>query len=272
VDDQFERLGAARRLIKGVLTDPVGNYLPAPWLKGLLRLGKSELAAANWADPGGWRSMVISYDGRPTQIADKILVHGGTLSMALRNRLRLASRLLTSLINTAEPPARALCLGAGPGCIILRAMAQADVPCDATLVDLNANAFAYGRELARRYGLSERVRYVQGDVRDIGKMLDYPPSVVKMIGICEYLDDSQIVEIATRLAEVMPAGAPIVMNNITHKHGSDRFCRRVLGLHMNHRDVGQLTALMSMAGFGRFSVHDEPLGVYSVIVGYRLEA
>ncbi|MFW6155274.1 MAG: SAM-dependent methyltransferase [Planctomycetota bacterium] len=272
MDNAFERLGAGRRLLKRLVTDPVGNHLPAPWLKGLLRLGKSDLAAANWADPGGWRSMVISYDGAPTQIADKILVHGGTLSMALRNRLRLASDLLARLINTAEPPVHALCLGAGPGCIILRAMARADVPCEATLVDLNADAFAYGRDLARGYGLSDRVRYVRGDVRDVGKMLDSPPSVVKMIGICEYLDDAQIVEIATRLADVLPPGAPIVMNNITHRHGSDRFCRRVLGLHMYHRSVEQLAALMTMAGFGRFSVHDEPLGVYSVIVGYRLEA
>jgi len=272
VDEPFERLGVGRRLLKSLLTDPIANYLPAPWLKGLLRFGKSELAAANWADPGGWQSMVISYDGRPTQIADRILVHGGTLSMALRNRLRLASGLLASLINDAQPPVRALCLGAGPGCIILRAMARAEVPCEATLVDLNADAFDYGRRLAGQYGLDDRVRYIQGDVRDVGKMLDSPPSVVKMIGICEYLDDPQIVEIATRLAEVMPPGAPIVMNNITHKHGSDRFCRRVLGLHMFHRSVEQLTALMRMAGFGRFSVHDEPLGVYSVIVGYRLEA
>ncbi|NLF30857.1 MAG: methyltransferase domain-containing protein [Planctomycetes bacterium] len=272
MDDRFERLGLTRRLLKGLVTDPVSNYLPAEWLKGLLRYGKSEMAAANWADPGGWRSMVISYEGNPAQIADKILVHGGTLSMALRNRLRLASRLLTGLINTAEPPVHVLCLGAGPGSIILRAMAAADVPCEATMVDLNGDAFEYGRDLARRYNLSDRVRYIQGDVRDVGKMLDSPPSLVKMIGICEYLQDEQIVEIAVRLAEAMPPGAPIVMNNITLRHGSDRFCRRVLGLHMRHRSVEQLTALAGMAGFGRFSVHDEPLGVYSVIVGHRLEA
>ena len=150
-----------------------------------------------------------------------------------------------------------------------RAMADADVECDATMVDLNTDAIEFGRNLAAEYGLGDRVRFIEGDVCDVRKMLDYPPTVVKMIGICEYLTDEQVVCIASAVAEVMPAGAPIVFNNITRRHGSDRFCRRVLGLHMNYRSVEELTGLMGQAQFGDFEVHDEPLGVYSVVVGCR---
>lgn len=272
MQEQFERLSPLRRAVKSTLIDPLANHLPASWLRAVLRFGKSELALANWADPGGWRSMVISYDGKPTQIADKILVGAGAISMALRNRRRLAGRLLRELIDAAEPPVQLLCLGAGPGRITIDAMTAAQNEAHATLVDLSADAFEFGQSLAAENGLAERMRYIQGDVRDVRQMLDRPPQVVKMIGICEYLSDEQIVDIATAAAEVMPGGASIVFNNITRRHGNDRFFRRVFGLHMNHRSVEHLCGLMTRAGFGDFQVHQEPLGVYSVIVAHRLNS
>lgn len=269
MEEQFERFSPLRKLVKRALIDPLVNYLPAGLLKALLRFGKSELAAANWGDPGGWRSMVISYHGKPKQIADRLLVSGGAISMALRNRRRLTGRLLKRFIETLPSPVHILSLGAGPGRITMDAMAAANAPSDATMVDLSSEAFEYGRQLAAEHGLADRVRFIQGDVRDVHTMLEYPPALVKMIGICEYLTDGQIIDIARAVAEVMPDGAPIVFNNLTKRHGNDRFFRRVFGLHMRHRSAAELSGLMARAGFGDFEVHDEPLGVYSVIVGYR---
>jgi len=272
-DIEFETQGPARRALKAVMLNPVANYMPARVLKALLRFGKSELAAANWEDPGGWRSMVISYDGRPRQIADKVLVGGGTMSMALRNRKRLGSRILAKLIDSSSSkPVHVLCLGAGPGQIILDAMKQASADAFATLVDINAEAFEFGRKLAAGNGLTDRVRFVQNDVRRIKEFLDHPPEVVKMLGICEYLDDQQIVEIAGAVAEVMPEGATIVFNSLSKAHGNDRFFRRVFGLHMIHRSPEQLQELMARAGFGSFTAISEPLRVYHVIVGRRTPA
>ena len=272
MDDGFERFSRIRWVLKRVMTDPVANYLPAGLLRGLLRFGKSELANANWTDPGGWRSMVISYDGKPRQFADRILVSGGAVSMALRNRLRLAARLLAELIDKTAPlggPVHVLCLGAGPGQVVVKAMQQARTFSRATLVDINPDAFAFGRELAARSGLTDRVNFICGDCRDIKTYLAEPPAIVKMLGICEYLTDRQIVDIASCAAAVMAPGSPILFNNITPRHGNDRFLRRVFGLHMVYRSTEQLSALMRTAGFDNFVVHNEPLGVYSVIVGHR---
>jgi len=272
MDDEFERLGPFRKAIKVGLIDPLANYLPASWLRALLRYGQSELAAANWTEPGGWRSMVISYGDRPRQLADRILVGSGTVSMALRNRFRLATRIIREIIDSSCPTVHVLCLGAGPGQIILHAMASASVFSKATLVDRNTEPFAFGRESAAKQGLAERVRFIEGDVRDksdVSRILDHAPDMVKMIGICEYLTDGQIVETAGAVAAVMPSGAPIVFNNITRRHGSDRFLSRVLGLQLTYRSEEELTALMRRAGFGGFEVHAEPLGVYNVIVGRR---
>ncbi|MCK4276387.1 MAG: class I SAM-dependent methyltransferase family protein, partial [Phycisphaerae bacterium] len=267
----FERHGLVQRLLKASVVNPLANYLPPALFRALLRFGKSELAASNWADPGGWRSMVISYDGKPRQIADKILVGAGTIPMALRNRRKLAAKTLAILIDESpSDPVHALCVGAGPGRIIMDAMLQAKREAYATLVDVNTDPFEHGRLQARQEGLDGKVRFIQCDVRDgVGAILDHQPDIVKMVGICEYLLDPEIVEIARAVAAVMPAAAPIVFNSLSDAHGTDRFFRRVFGLHMNHRTPAQLQELMQQAGFDNFDAHPEPLGVYHVIVGRR---
>jgi len=271
---EFERVGPVKRTLKRTVLNPLVNYLPAGVLKSALRFGKSELAQANWSDPGGWKSMVISYEGKPRQIADKFLVNGGAMSMALRNRRRLAARLLTRLIEQADRSGdcgaggvHVLCLGAGPGRIIIDALLEAPASSYATLVDISSDAFEYGRQLAESCGVGDRVRYVRGDVRDVKDVLDPPPAVVKMIGICEYLTDEQIVDIVKALSDVMAPGGSIVFNSISRAHGTDRFFRRVMGLNMIHRDPEELGELISQAGFGDFISIPEPLGVYHVVVG-----
>jgi len=268
----FERLSAGRRTLKRFLINPLANYMPARLIRGILRLTRSELAAANWAEPGGWRSMVISYNGRCGQIADKVLVGAGTLPMALRNRKRLASRLIAGLIEqTANGrPSHVLCLGAGPGWIVLDAMCQTSADSHATLVDLSSEAFAFGRAMAAERGMGERVRFIQADVRDLPAYLDRPADVVKMIGICEYLDDVHIETIARAAAEAAPDGSAIVVNSISPDHGTDRFIRRVFGVNMTYRSPGQIADLMGRAGFGYFETHPEPLGVYHVMVGRKV--
>ncbi len=266
----FETLSPFRRAAKRVVINPLANYLPASLVKALLRFGKSELAAANWADPGGWQSMVISYNGRCRQIADKILVGAGTMPMALRNRKRLGAFVIARLIEAAPAePAHVLCLAAGPGQIVMDALDQARRRAHATLVDLSAEAMDFGLRLARQRGLDDRMRYVQADVRNLRRLLDEPAHVVKMLGICEYLSDDQIRGIARAASEVMPDGAAIVFNSLSYAHGTDRFFRRVFGLHMIHRSPRQIRDLVRTAGFGDFVVLPEPLGVYHVIVGRK---
>lgn len=266
-DIEFEQVGPVVRLVKKFVTNPIANHTPPRIMKKMLRDDQSVLALSNWRDPGGWRSMVISYD--PSQCVrtwDKILVKGGTIPMALRNRRKLAARLIARLLDEAQHrPAHALCLGAGPGHIITDAMLQAqksDV--HATLVDISNDAFEYGRELAAKKQLTERVKFIQGDVREV--RIEDRVDVVKMIGICEYLTDGQITDIAKALQKIMPAGASMVFNSISDAHGTDKFFRRVFGLNMIYRTPQELARIFSQAGFGEFKVFSEPLGVYTVSV------
>lgn len=267
----FERPGAIRRALKAGLVNPVINYLPASLVKMALWLLRSELAASSWKDPGGWRSMVISYDGERKRFADWLMCTLGTIPMALRNRRVLGARILARLIDASEQPApHVLCLGAGPGHIITDALLQSRRrEARATLVDLSADAFEYGRRLAAAKGTGHRVRFIQGDVRDVAGMLEQPPDVVKMLGICEYLTDEQVASIAKTVTQEMRRGSAMVFNSLSEAHGTNRFFRRVFGLRMIHRSPSQLQDLMGSAGLSDFTAHAEPLGVYHVIVGRK---
>lgn len=270
IDIAFETLSPVARLLKKVVINPLANNLPPALLKKFLRDGKSELALANWRDPGGWRSMVISYHGRPERLWDRILVTGGTIPMALRNRRKLAAAHIARLLDESpHRPAHALCLGAGPGHIITDAMLTARPDCRATLVDISSDAFAYGRKLAREKGLIERVEYIRGDVREIKDQITDRVDLVKLLGICEYLEDAQIVSIAAALAEIMPAGAALVCNSLSRTHGTEPFFKRVFGLHMIHRSPDELRRLFEPAGFGDWLIQPEPLGVYDIMVARK---
>lgn len=270
-DLEFERPGLLRRAIKAAVVNPFGNYFPAPIIKAALRALGSELAAANWHDPGGWESMVITYAHRRTHLADKLLCTLGTIPMALRNRRKLAARVIARLIDAADhEPVHVLCLGAGPGQIITDALRECRRQAHATLVDTSTEAFDYGRRLAAESGTDDRVRFIQSDVRDMHGKVDCPADIVKMLGICEYLTDGEVTEMACMAARDMAPGAAIVFNSLSLAHGTERFFRRVFGLRMIHRTPGHLQDLMRAARFSDFVSLPEPLGVYHVIIGRKI--
>ena len=265
---EFEKLSTGAKVAKKILINPLANYLPAKWFKKWLADGQSELALANWRDPGGWRSMVISYLNEPSTTWDRLLIKGGTIPMALRNRKKLATRLIAKLIDGLDhEPAEVLGLGAGPAMIIADAMSEAKKDSHATLVDLSSDAFDFGKANAEKLGIAEKMNFIQGDVRDVAPTIKNRIDIVKMIGILEYLQDDQIAAIANALSQVMPKDSAIVFNSISKKHGTDRFFRRVFGLNMIHRSAEQLQEIFRAVGFGDYEVFSEPLGVYDVVVG-----
>jgi hypothetical protein len=139
----------------------------------------------------------------------------------------------------------------------------------ATLVDTSDYACGYGRGLAEASGHGHRTRFIRGDARHVRDLLDRPPDLVKMLGLCEHLSDAQVTDIARSVADAMPHGAAIVTNSLSDAHGTDRFFRRVFGLDMIHRSPEELAALLAPAGFTDVVSVPEPLGVYHVLIGRR---
>jgi len=270
MDLDYEQVGPIKRAFKVGLTNPLVNWVvPAALIRWALRVTRSEMAAASWEEPGGWKSMVLSYrEHTPPQIADRLLLKLGSIPMALRNRKKLASEIIARMIRErAGQRTNVVCLGAGPGAIVLDAMQRAGHPdCHGYMIDLNADSFEHGRAQAAARGLDGRVRFIHGDVTHYRQLCDAEPHIVKMIGIIEYLPDEVVADIARAIAEVMPPGGQLLANSLTRRHGTDRFFRRVFDLHMIHRPAGRIGELLGPAGLRIEHVLTEPLGVYDVLI------
>ena len=266
----YERIGPASRLLKRAVVNPLINWiLPARFMRWVLHVTRSEVAHTSWANPGGWKSMVLSYrEDMPPQIADRFLLRLGAMPMALRNRRKLATEILARLIREcSHQPTNVVCLGAGPGMICLDAIEQSGHPdCRAYLIDLNPDSFAFGQALAESKDLAHRVEFIHGDVTHYRSLCSATPHVVKMIGIIEYLPDAVVLDIARAIVEAMPADGVLVANSLTQEHGTDRFFRRVFDLHMIHRTADEVRTLLGQAGLATEAVFTEPLGVYDVLV------
>jgi SAM-dependent methyltransferase len=271
----YERIGPISRFFKRTVINPLINWiLPARFIRWVLRVTRSEMAEASWANPGGWKSMVLSYrEDIPPQVADRFLVRLGAIPIALRNRRKLATEILARLIRdrgsegSKGSPTNVVCLGAGPGMICLDAIQRSGHPdCRAYLIDLNPESFPFGQALAESKDLAHRVEFIHGDVTHYRSLCKATPHVVKMIGIIEYLPDAVVLDIARAIVEAMPADGVLVANSLTRRHGTDRFFRRIFDLHMIHRTADQVGKLLGEAGLATEAVFTEPLGVYDVLV------
>ncbi|MCG3179543.1 MAG: hypothetical protein BIFFINMI_01879 [Phycisphaerae bacterium] len=266
----FERVGVIRRAFKAGVVHPLINWiLPASFMRWFFRITRSEMAAASWANPGGWKSMELSYrETKHPQIADRLLARVGSVPVALRNRKRLVVEIFTRMIADRDGQAtHIVALGAGPGMNTLEAMERSghrDV--HAWMIDLNPDSFEFGRQLAASKGLSDRVRYIHGDVQHYRRLVDAVPNIVEMIGICEYLPDEAVRDLARAVSDVMPPGSRLVANSLSKRHGTDRFFRRVMDLHMIHRSPEHVSGMLADAGIVTEHVVPEPMGVYRILI------
>ena len=268
---EFEAQPTFSRLARDYLVNPMINYvLPRSLLRALIRR-RSPLLDACIKEPGSWECMRLSYEAQETQGAiDKLVQKYGSFPMALRNRKRMVTAVLGELIGGYDRPVHIVGIAAGTGHNIMEGMLRVPEALSyAYLVDLSDGATGYGQQLAKQLGLAERTTFIQGNVLEIEQLIDVRPDITVAVGIVEYFTDEQVVELASALYQAAPRGGSFVANSILPAHGSDRFLRTVLGLHVNYRDPERLRSLLGRAGYIDFSVRSEPLGIYSILVGEK---
>jgi len=274
LDEEFEKISALKKALKTVFVNPwINRLVPRRVLKDFLKSSKCRLLQRSFKDPGGWRSMCVAYENNsPLGLIDRIVCEMGAFPMALRNRKRLASKIMAELFDSypADETINVVEVGAGCGHNVQEAMKRArHKKVHAYCIDLADEAFGYGRYMARTHGHADRVDFIAGNVLDISRLIEVKPHIVTTIGILEYLTDEQILEIFAALFADMPEGASIVSNSIYNNHGTDRFLRTILNLHIIYRTAEDVQRLMEKAGFSDFSLREEPLGVYSIITGHK---
>lgn len=270
---QFEVMPVAQRVIKTVV-DPLRNrLLPASMLKRMANRSQSPLIQESLIRPGGWRSMNIVYENRrPVDWMDRMAVRYNPISMASRNRRKLVTAKLTELLKALqdEPKIQLLGIGAGPGLHLQDSVVRAGLPPEKvriSLIDLDSDAFEFGSLCAKERGLQDSVEFVQGDAREIRRVLpDVSPHVVKIVGLLEYLTDEQALQLLNAMRDVVRPDGRLLTHGLVDRYNAAPFLARTFGLKHFHRTEHDVQSLLNSAGFATVSVHHTPMQIYPVLI------
>jgi SAM-dependent methyltransferase len=257
-----------------LLANPWKNFLlPAAWLRRQLRRSRSPLVAESFARPGGWRSMEIIYrNSEPVDWFDRQALRDNPISMAARNRRRVVTRKIAELIGRCgtQTAVNIVGVGAGPGRHVQTAIVESGIDparVSAYLIDLDEDAFEYGRVLAARLEISRCVHFVKGDARRIREVLPaVTANIVKVVGLAEYLSDAQFVELLQALREILVPGGCLITHGLVDAHGTGPFLARMFNLRHIQRTERQLRALLKSAGYRVVECVVEPVGVYPILI------
>jgi SAM-dependent methyltransferase len=273
---QYEVFGR-RQKIRHVISNPIKNYVfPAKWLRKIMVWSGSPLVQESLRRPGGWKAMEIIYkNDPPINFIDAISVRDACFPMAIRNRKKLVTKIIADLVKSYTQSGCVVIVGvgAGPGTNIQEGILASGVDKSKTaayLIDMDSDAFEYGKEAAKKRGLEEVVHYIQGDAREIKKHLpNTAPHVVKMIGILEYLNDDQVLELFRAMHAAMAPGGSIITHSLVDAHGARPFLERALNWHIYTRTPEHATQLLERAGFKETTGKPEPMGIYTILVAKK---
>ena len=260
-----------------LLGNPLKNFLlPAGWLRRQLKLSRSPLLAESFVRPGGWRSMEIVYrNATAVDWFDHQALRDNPMAMAARNRRKIITRKITHLIGDygRASAVTIVGVGAGPGRHVQSAIVNSDIDparITAYLIDLDDDAFDFGRALAGRLGIARCIHFLRGDARRIRETLpDVRAQIVKVVGLAEYLSDAQLVELFRALREVVAPEGSLITHGLVDAHGTGRFLARMFNLRHTQRTERHMTALLKVAGFRVAECVVEPAHVYPIITASR---
>lgn len=272
----LETLSRSRHLLNRLINPLRNHVLPAPFLRWVTRRSRSPLVQESNLRPGGWRSMEIIYENaEPLDYVDRLAVRYNPLSIEARNRRRLVSGKLTDLIceHASQGPVTLLGVGAGPGRHVQEAIVNSRIDpqaISAFLVDLDDDAFEYGRQLARRNGIEACLHFLCGDARRIRDVLpSVSPQIVKLIGLIEYLSDAEVRVLLRALHQIMPAGGTLLTHGLVDTCHTGPFLARTFNLRLKQRTAADIHRLLEDCGFAPRECVETPLKVYPIVVALK---
>lgn len=219
---------------------------------------------------------LVYRNAEPVDWFDRQALRDNPISMAARNRRKIVTDRLTKLIQKygSQEPVTLLGVGAGPGWHIQTAIVDSGIePNRATayLIDLDDDAFHYGKALAESFGIQRSVNFIQGDASRISEVL---PStrfqIVKLIGIIEYLTDDQLSSMLQAIHAVMAPGGALVTHGLVDKYKTGKFLARVFQLRHHQRDAERLKGMLIKNGFRIDVCEYEPAGIHPIVTATRV--
>ncbi len=184
---------------------------------------------------------------------------------------RTIARLIANYGATA--PVTVLGIGAGPGRHVQTAIVDSQIDktrVHAYLIDLDDDAFEYGKLLSRQLGIARCMHFLRGDARQIRQTLpDISANIVKVVGLAEYLSDAEFLELLAALREVIAPGGSLLTHGLVDVYGTGRFLARVFNLRHHQRTAPQMIALLESAGFHPVECVVEPTLIHPIITAVR---
>jgi len=157
-------------------------------------------------------------------------------------------------------------LASGAGAELLALCAEpAGAAIRASFVDLDGEALQMVGLRAEKLGLSERVTLVRGNV--VGPAAEtvplLPEHIVYALGLCEYLDDDQVVILLNRMHELALPGGSAIITNLSPDNDDKLLMQHLLDWQAHHRDADALRRLFHRSRFQGHAVEifPDPTGV-----------
>ncbi|MBH1955991.1 class I SAM-dependent methyltransferase [Candidatus Saccharibacteria bacterium] len=124
------------------------------------------------------------------------------------------------------------------------------------LCDIDKNALALADELAHEYGIAKSsVHLIEHDLKRPGVLealvVDAQPQIIEAMGLFEYLDEGEAVEMLRKIRGTMSKGGSFVFSNMHADHPQLQVHKRGLGWPgVLPRTSDQVKDLIEKAGFG----------------------
>jgi hypothetical protein len=192
---------------------------------------------------------------------------------AVRNRRRLLAAAIRDVAGAAAGgPARVTSLASGPAREVFDVLTAADAPAiQATCIDIDAEAIAYGTERALSLGVADRVVFARDNVirlsRGRGQTVLPPQHLIYSVGLIDYLEDEHVVRLLDWIHEQLLPGGTAILGNFDVANPDRAFLDHLAEWRLIHRTADDLRALFARSRFG-----DAPVDVRAEEEGVNLFA
>jgi hypothetical protein len=263
-------------LKKGVLKligrRPKINFL---WFDGFETLNRIKEGARSWkALDSIYNYSFRDNGGRHTKIEDWWFRIAN--AQAVRNRLRIVSRLLESEIiriatEQEKTEVKVFSIASGSAQAVLEAASGAKkkfgITTKITLLDLDQSALDYSKNLAKQYGLNGDIVTIQGSTSDFESKVE-KPDIVELVGFLDYRPQEKAVRLADRIRAFLPDHGSFITANIIH-NPEKWFMTVALDWPMIYRTKEEFKEVFQKGGFKSFQTMIEPHNIHAVGLAYK---
>ncbi len=226
----------------------------------------SDLARESLKQPGGWRCLEIVYRNEPRTLLDRFFLSSHSARGA-RNRLRVLQEEICECIEQrarVSNPVKLISFGSGPGHEILAGIErfQGNLAVEATCVDKEPSTLEYGSVLAAQKGLSDCIKYIQGNVLRMNVVVaQYDVGILS--GLVDYFDFETAVSVLKMVKEqLLPGGNVLVANMRRHYLASTM---SILGdWNLVYREPKDVENILAASGYADIKVWLEPEKVFCI--------